>query len=138
MLKKGTFFLLFVFILTINLYGQDQNKPPFILDSLVVTANHVPVHYRKNGRRVTVYTARASKAQPSQTGAGLLRTLGGVSVQSRSGFGIQSDFTFRGSSFKGVLILLDGVPINGPQAAHYLSDFPVPLSAIARIEVMRG
>lgn len=131
------FFTIFVFA---NTYAQNKtdDHPPFILDSLIVTATRVPLHYRQTGRRVTVYTAAEIKAQPAQTVAGLLRTIGGIAVQGRAGFGVSSDFTIRGSSFKGVLILLDGVPINGPQTAHYLSDFPVPLSAIARIEVMRG
>ncbi len=118
--------------------GNEEIMTHLTLDSLVVTASRVPINYRKTGRRVVVYTAKEIAAQPAQTVAGLLRTLGGVAVQSRAGFGVQSDFSIRGSSFKGVLILLDGVPINGPQTAHYLTDFPVPLSAIARIEVLRG
>ncbi len=108
------------------------------LDSLVVTATRIPIKQRQTGRRVVVWTAEEIAAQPALTVTGLLQTIGGVSLNSRAGFGVQSDFTIRGSSFKGVLILLDGVPINGPQTAHYLSDFPVSLSAIARIEVLRG
>jgi outer membrane cobalamin receptor len=51
---------------------------------------------------------------------------------------VQSDYTMRGSNFKGVLVLLDGMPLNDPQTGHYLSDLPVPLDAIARVEVLRG
>ncbi len=134
-------FLTLAFLFTQSLYGQqneEEDMPHLTLDSLVVTASRVPLNFRKTGRRVVVYTAQEIAVQPAQTVGGLLRTLGGVAVQSRAGFGVQSDFSIRGSSFKGVLILLDGVPINGPQTAHYLTDFPVPLSAIARIEVLRG
>ncbi len=142
--KKLFLTSLFISALTLSfnqrVYGQEQEEiiTHLTLDSLVVTASRIPLNYRETGRRVVVYTAAEIAVQPAQTVAELLRTLGGVAVQSRAGFGVQSDFTIRGSSFKGVLILLDGVPINGPQTAHYLTDFPVPLSAIARIEVLRG
>lgn len=107
-------------------------------DTLVVTASRVPVASRRTGRRVTVWTADDLATQPVAALDEALQMAGGVEVQSRAGFGVQSDFTMRGSNFKGVLVLLDGMPLNDPQTAHYLSDFPVPLDAIARIEVLRG
>lgn len=107
-------------------------------DTLVVTASRIPGAARRTGRRVAVWTAEDLATQPVAALDEALRTAGGVEVQSRAGFGVQSDFTMRGSNFKGVLILLDGMPLNDPQTAHYLSDFPVPLGEIARIEVLRG
>jgi outer membrane cobalamin receptor len=107
-------------------------------DTLVVTASRVSEAVRRTGRRVTVWTADDLATQPVAAFDEALRMAGGVEVQSRAGFGVQSDFTMRGSNFKGVLVLLDGMPLNDPQTAHYLSDFPVPLDAIARIEVLRG
>ncbi len=134
--------LLLTFLLPSITFAQEQEDTSTLtapaLDSLVVTATRIPMEQRQTGRRVIVWTAADIAAQPALTVTGLLQTIGGVSLNSRAGFGVQSDFTIRGSSFKGVLILLDGIPINGPQTAHYLSDFPVPLSAIARIEVLRG
>ena len=107
-------------------------------DTLVVTASRVPEAVRQTGRRVTVWTAQDLATQPVAALDEALRMAGGAEVQSRAGFGVQSDFTMRGSNFKGVLVLLDGMPLNDPQTAHYLSDVPVPLDAIARIEVLRG
>ncbi len=107
-------------------------------DTLVVTASRVLESARRTGRRVAVWTADDLAAQPVAALDEALRMAGGVEVQSRAGFGVQSDFTMRGSNFKGILVLLDGMPLNDPQTAHYLSDFPVPLDAIARIEVLRG
>lgn len=107
-------------------------------DTIVVTASRLPEALRRTGRRVVVWTKEDIAAQPALSLEEVLRSAPGVEMQSRGGFGVQSDYTLRGSSFKGVLLLLDGVPLNDPQTGHYLSDIPVPLSAIARIEVLRG
>jgi outer membrane cobalamin receptor len=107
-------------------------------DTVVVTASRLPEAVRRTGRRVTVWTAQDIAAQPALSLDEVLRSASGVELQTRGGLGMQSDYTLRGSSFKGVLLLLDGVPLNDPQTGHYISDFPVPLSAVARIEVLRG
>lgn len=107
-------------------------------DTLVVTASRLPEAARRTGRHIAVWTAQDLAALPVSALDDVLQVTGGVEVQSRAGFGVQSDFTMRGSNFKGVLVLLDGMPLNDPQTGHYLSDLPLPLSAIARIEVLRG
>jgi len=124
-------------------HAQDPDADDVVMsfqmtDTLVVTASRIPESARRTGRRVAVWTAADLAAQPVAALDEALRMAGGVEVQSRAGFGVQSDFTMRGSNFKGVLVLLDGMPLNDPQTAHYLSDVPVPLDAIARIEVLRG
>ena len=107
-------------------------------DSIVVTATRQAESVRQTGRRITVWTAHDLAALPVSSFDELLRSVGGVEVQSRGGFGVQSDLTMRGSTFNGVLVLLDGVRLNDPMTGHFLSDFPVPLSEIARMEVLRG
>ncbi|MFA5355889.1 MAG: TonB-dependent receptor [Candidatus Omnitrophota bacterium] len=52
--------------------------------------------------------------------------------------GIQSDFSLRGSTFQGVLMLLNGERINDPQTAHYNCDIPLTSEDIERIEVLPG
>jgi iron complex outermembrane receptor protein len=109
-----------------------------LADSIVVTANRLEVGERQTGRRVAVWTTEDIEALPVSSFDELLRTVGGVEIQSRGGFGVQSDLSIRGSTFNGVLVLLDGVPINDPMTQHFMADLPVPLSEIARIEVLRG
>jgi outer membrane cobalamin receptor len=135
--------LLLSTIAPLNVSAQDPAPDEVALsfqmtDTLVITASRVPEAARRTGRRVTVWTAGDLATQPVAALDEALRMAGGVEVQSRAGFGVQSDFTMRGSNFKGVLVLLDGMPLNDPQTAHYLSDVPVPLDAIARIEVLHG
>src|SRR5690606_29778239 len=87
---------------------------------------------------VSVWTAEDIRHAPVASFDELLRVVGGVEVHSRGGFGIQSDLTMRGSTFNGVLVLLDGARLNDPMTGHFLTNLPIPLSEIARIEVMRG
>ncbi len=116
-----------------------QTLPPVALpDSIVVTALREPVEARQTGRRVTVLTTADIAALPAASFDELLRTAAGVEVFSRGAMGVQSDLTLRGSTFGGVLVLIDGVRFNDPMTGHFLSDFPLPLSEIARIEVLRG
>lgn len=109
-----------------------------LADSVVVTASRMATPARETGRRVTVWTQQDIEQLPASSYDELLRTVAGVDVQSRGGFGVQSDLTMRGSTFNGVLVLLDGARINDPMTGHFLADLPVPLSEIARIEVLRG
>lgn len=107
-------------------------------DTVVVTATREPIDLRQSGRRVTVITSEHLRTLPAASLDELLRSAAGVEMFSRGPFGVQSDFTVRGSSFSGVILLLDGVRLSDPQTAHFLSDLPVSLAEIARIEVLRG
>lgn len=121
-----------------NAIAQRADLEGVLPDTIVVTASRSPEDVRLSGRRVAVWTARDIADLPVSSVDELLRSVGGVEVQSRGGFGVQSDLTMRGSSFSGVLLLLDGVRVNDPMTGHFLSDLPLPLSEIARIEVARG
>jgi iron complex outermembrane receptor protein len=62
-----------------------------------------------------------------------------LDVQSRSPrAALQDDFSLRGCSFQGVLMLVDGQRLNDPQTAHHNSDIPLTREDIERIEVLPG
>lgn len=62
-----------------------------------------------------------------------------LDLQSRSPKGgIQTDFSLRGSTFQGVLVLVNGQRVNDPQTAHHNSDIPLTAEDFQRIEVMPG
>lgn len=107
-------------------------------DSVVVTASRTVSAAQETGRRVSVYTREDIEALSVNSVDQLLDQVGGLDVQSRGGFGVQSDLTMRGSTFNGVLLLLDGARVNDPYTGHFLMDLPVPLSEIARVEVLHG
>jgi len=107
-------------------------------DDVVVTGSRVASPIQETGRRVTVYSQQDIQNLSVNSIDQLLDVVGGLDVQSRGGFGVQSDLKMRGSSFNGVLLLLDGARINDPMTGHFLMDLPVPLSEIARVEVLHG
>ena len=115
-----------------------QTAPIALPDSVVVTASRLPQSARTVGQAIRVVTAAEIAALPVASVDELLRGLTGAEVLSRGPFGVQSDFTVRGSTFNGVLLLIDGVRFNDPMTGHFLSDFPIPLSEIVRVELLRG
>ena len=121
--------------------GDDTTDVAFQVqmpDSVVVTASRVASAAQTTGRRVSVYTQADIASLSVNSVDQLLDVVSGLDVQSRGGFGVQSDLRLRGSTFNGVLLLLDGARVNDPMTGHFLMDLPVPLSEIARVEVLRG
>ncbi|PEN12601.1 TonB-dependent receptor [Longibacter salinarum] len=107
-------------------------------DSVVVTASRYAEPSQTTGRRVQVWTRRDIAEMPITTVDQLLEVTAGLDVRSRGAFGVQSDLSLRGSTFNGVLLLVDGARVNDPMTGHFLMDIPIPLPEIERIEVLRG
>jgi len=132
---------LLVVLLAAPVRAQDTSDVAFRVqmpDSVVVTAARVASAAQETGRRVDVYTQQDIQSLSVNSLDQLLNVAAGLDVKSRGGFGVQSDLTMRGSTFNGVLLLLDGARINDPYTGHFLMDLPVPLSEIARVEVLHG
>lgn len=137
MYHKLLSFILFIFVVP-TARAQQEMPSGSLPDSIVVTANRYPMPQRDAAQRITVWDALDIQSMAVHSFDELLRAVGGVEVFSRSGFGIQSDITMRGSTFNGVLLLVDGIPLNDAMTGHFITDLPIPISDIARIEVMRG
>ena len=120
------------------LAAQDVAYERVLPDSIVVTASRTPEAAHRAGHVVEVITAAEIRALPVRSLDELLHSVGGVEVQSRGGFGVQSDLTLRGASFNSTVLLLDGARLNDSMTGHFLTDLPIPLAEIARVEVLRG
>lgn len=83
----------------------------------------------------TVVDVESRRAEGSTVGA-LVGEAPGVVLQQAGGLGQAEQLTLRGASSTGVLVLLDGVPLNGLGGIADLS--LVPLPAVQRAEVLRG
>lgn len=118
--------------------AQDSLLTGILPDSIVISATRYAEPARDVGQRITIWNAADIAQLPVSSFDELLRTAGGIEVFSRAGFGVQSDITMRGGTFNGVLLLIDGIRFNDAQTGHFLSDFPLPLSQIERIEILRG
>lgn len=108
------------------------------LDSISVTASRISTNISESGKSVSVFTQDQIKQMPATSVDELLRTLPGVNINSRSGFGVQADVGIRGSTFTQVLFMLDNVPLNDPLTGHFNTNIPVSLSEIGQIELIRG
>ena len=67
-----------------------------------------------------------------------LRQDASLNLESRAGNGVQADLSIRGTTFEQTLVLVNGLRINDPETGHLNLDIPVPLEAIARIDVLHG
>ena len=108
------------------------------LDSIDVTASRITTTISESGKNVSVITQADIQEMPVQSVDDLLRSLPGVNINGRAGFGIQADVGVRGSTFSQVMFLLDNTPLNDPLTAHFNTNIPVALSEIAQIELIRG
>lgn len=108
------------------------------LDSIRVTASRISSTVSESGKNVSVITQTDIRNLPVTSVDELFRSLPGLNLNSRQGFGIQTDVGIRGSTFSQVLFMLDNVPLNDPLTAHFNTNIPVSLSEIGQIEVIRG
>ena len=111
---------------------------PIEISEVTVTASRIETPVERTGRVVHVVTADEIAQMPVTSADELLRFISGVEVQSRMGFGVQSDITIRGTTFNQTVVLVDGMRINDPLTGHFSGQIPVPLAAIDRVEVLTG
>jgi vitamin B12 transporter len=83
----------------------------------------------------TVVDVASRRAEMSTLGV-LVSEAPGVVLQQSGGLGQSEQLSLRGASSTGVLVLLDGVPLNGLGGIADLS--LVPLPAVQQAEVLRG
>ncbi|MFD2532914.1 TonB-dependent receptor plug domain-containing protein [Gracilimonas halophila] len=128
------FTLLFLFLIVETPKAQIEAE----LDSIDVTASRISTSISESGKNVSVITAEQIGEMPVQSVDDLLRSLPGININGRAGFGVQADVGVRGSTFSQVMFLLDNTPLNDPLTAHFNTNIPVALSEIAQIELIRG
>ncbi len=84
---------------------------------------------------ITVVDTKKPTAAPRDA-ADVIATVPSAVVQDQGGAGQRKTVSLRGTSPNAVLVLLDGVPLNGPGNAVDLSRLPVAM--FDRVEVLRG
>lgn len=84
---------------------------------------------------ITVIDARERAGEARDTAELLVGSVG-LAVQDSGGYGQSKSLVVRGASSNGVLVFLDGIPLNG---AGGLSDLSlIPSALVERFEVLRG
>ncbi len=109
------------------------------LDEVVVTGSRAPLTDSQTAKMVSVVTREdISHATGAASINDVMKTITGVDVRQRGGFGVQTDISMRGGNFDHITFLLNGVNISSPHTGHLSADFPLSPDDIERIEVLEG
>ncbi|WP_113636141.1 TonB-dependent receptor plug domain-containing protein [Nubsella zeaxanthinifaciens] len=113
---------------------QDTTK----LNEIVISENRLQTPFSKQARNIQLITKEQIAEMPVKSINEALSFIAGVDVRQRGPFGAQADISIDGGTFEQTLILLNGVKISDVQTAHHSMNIPVPLSAVERIEIIKG
>jgi len=122
-------------VLSIN--GLAQNKENEI-DEVNLQGRFLSIPYNDVNENVTVITRQQIQNSPATSIDELLQFHSGLDIKRRGSNGVQSDITIRGSSFEQVLILVNGIRMNDSQTGHNTFNLPFDISAVERVEIMKG
>lgn len=108
-----------------------------IQQTVTVTTTIPPIPLSESNRAVVTLDTREQPLLFNNF-TDYLRQDTSLNLQSRAPSGVQADLSIRGTTFEQSLILLNGLRINDPETGHLNIDIPVPVDALARIEVLHG
>lgn len=124
-------------VLVLSINGLAQNKENAI-DEVNLQGRFLSVPYNDVNENVTVITKQQIQNSPATSIDELLQFYSGLDIKRRGSNGVQSDITIRGSSFEQVLILVNGIRMNDSQTGHNTFNLPFDISAVERVEIMKG
>ncbi len=109
------------------------------LKEVVVTATRTEKDPQDVTQTVTLITAGDIEKSGATTVAEVIERTAGVEINDYGTKGALSAVSIRGATYQQVLVLLDGRRLNSASAGGFdMSDLPVPLEDIERIEIVRG
>jgi vitamin B12 transporter len=108
------------------------------IESIDVNSEQLPDTYSSLSRVVVTITKSEIQRAAVSSVNELLEYVSSVDIRQRGVGGPQADVSIRGSSFDQVLILLNGINITDPQTGHHNLNLPIDISAIERIEILKG
>ncbi len=105
---------------------------------VVIQGKFLNTPYQKIVENIEVITKKDIENAPAQSIADLLQQFSGLDIRRRGANGSQADISLRGGTYEQVLLLINGIPMNDTQTGHNSLTIPVDLSAVERIEVIKG
>ena len=112
--------------------------PSYELEEVIIQGNRLQTPFNESTRDIQIITQKDIQALPAQSLNEVLSYISGVDIRQRGPFGTQTDISIDGGTSEQTLVLINGVKMIDAQTAHNMMNIPVPLSAIAHIEVIRG
>ncbi|SDF57162.1 TonB-dependent receptor plug domain-containing protein [Epilithonimonas hungarica] len=122
-------------VLSINAMAQNKEKE---IDEVNLQGRFLSTPYNDVNENVVVITKQQIQDSPATSIDELLQFYSGLDIKRRGSNGVQSDITIRGSSFEQVLILINGIRMNDSQTGHNTFNLPFDISAVERIEIIKG
>ena len=132
---KRTFTTLLSCGLCISAMAQNQENN---IERVDLGGRCLSVSHNDVNENVTVITKKQIENSPATSIDELLQFYSGLDIRRRGSNGVQSDIGIRGSSFEQVLVLINGVRMNDSQTGHNTFNIPFDISAVERIEIIKG
>jgi vitamin B12 transporter len=121
--------------------GQSQQTPsrkvPEVRTTVVVLGTPDPLTEEQSARSTQTLDVQANPLLYTDV-TDLIRDDASVDLEQRGAGGVQADLSIRGSSYEQTLVLLDGFRINDAETSHFNLDIPLPMEAIASVNVLHG
>ena len=133
-MKKIIFLILIPFIVL----TQTNEPSDSIIKLKTIDIYGLKISKSEIGKNTTIITASEIQNFSFQSIDELFKLMPSIELQSRGGFGTQSDITLRGSTFNQTLVLLDGLRINDPLTGHFSMYIPISPFEIYQIQIIRG
>ena len=108
------------------------------IETIEIQGKFISTPYKSANQNITVITKEEIAKSPAKSIDEMLQQVAGMDIRMRGANGVQSDVSFRGSSFEQVLLLINGIRMNDSQTGHNSLNIPVDLEDVERIEVIKG
>ncbi|MPS64529.1 TonB-dependent receptor [Chryseobacterium sp.] len=108
------------------------------IETIEIQGKFISTPYKSANQNITVITKEDITNSPAKSIDEVLQQVAGMDIRRRGANGVQSDVSFRGSSFEQVLLLINGIRMNDSQTGHNSLNIPVDLADVERIEVIKG
>ncbi|ATN05087.1 TonB-dependent receptor [Chryseobacterium indologenes] len=126
-----------VFFLSSLLWVNAQEKVTDI-ENIEFQGKFISTPYKSANQNISVISRNDIVNSPAKSIDEILQQVSGMDIRRRGANGVQSDITFRGSSFEQVLLLLNGIRMNDSQTGHNNMNIPVDLDDVEKIEIIKG
>ncbi|MAZ55741.1 MAG: hypothetical protein CMP54_01905 [Flavobacteriales bacterium] len=108
------------------------------LETVNIYSSLLDINGLESGKNITILHSTDIQNYSFNSIDELLQLIPSIELQSRGGFGTQSDIVLRGTTFNQSLVLVDGLRINDPLTGHFSMYAPVNSFEIYQIEIIRG
>ena len=130
---------LLIFQLTISYITAQENNNEIELEEVeLISSPRIEILNSENSINILTISKEEIKKSTATNVSELLQQVAGLDIRRRGVEGMQADLYIRGGSFDQTLLLIDGIKVEDPQTGHHTMNMTLPLSAIEKIEIIKG